>query len=59
MFPKNLEKKSILNNIGQDIDLHNYGKQRNIVLNPNKKEKNRFLNFLSTENDRKPSSETY
>ena len=39
---KRSQLKSITNKIGKDISLHNYPKQRNLVVNLNKKEKKKF-----------------
>ena len=55
---KRSQLKSIANKTGKDIDLHKFRKQRNLVVNLNKKEKKKFLNSLSIENDRKPFWET-
>ena len=50
--------KKIANKTGKDIGLYNFRKQRNRVVNLNKKEQNKFLNSLSIENDSKPFWET-
>ena len=50
--------KSIANKTGKDINLYNIRKHRNLVVNRNKKEKKKFLNFLSIENDTQPFRET-
>ena len=50
--------KSITNKTGKDISLYNFRKQRNRVVDLNKKEQNKFLNSLSIENDSKPFWET-
>ena len=52
---KRSQLKSIANKTGKDIDLYNFRKQRNLVVNLNKKEK--ILNSLSIENDSKPFQE--
>ena len=54
---KRSQLKSIANKTCKDIDLYNFRKQRNLVVNLNKKEKE-ILNSLSTENDSKPFWET-
>ena len=51
---KRSQLKSIVNKTGKDIDLYKFRKQRNLVVNINKKEKRKFLNTLSIENDSKP-----
>ena len=51
---KRSQLKSIGNKTGKDIDLYKFRKQRNLVVNINKKEKKKFLNTLSIENDSKP-----
>ena len=51
--------KSITNKTGKDISLYNFRKQRNRVVDVNKKEQNKFLNSLSIENDSKPFWETW
>ena len=45
--------KSIANKTGKDINLHNFRKQKNLVVNLHKEEKKKFLNSLSIENDSK------
>ena len=55
---KRSQLKSIANKTGKDIDLHKFRKQRNLDVNLNKKEKKKFLNSLSIENDIKPFWET-
>ena len=55
---KRSQLKSIVNKAGKDIDLYKLRKQRNLVVNLNKKEKKTFLNSLSIENDSKPFWET-
>ena len=50
--------KSIASKTGKDIDLYKFRKQRKLVVNLNKIEKKKFLNFLSAENDSKPFWET-
>ena len=50
---KRSQLKSIANKSGKDIGLYNFQKQRNLVVNLNKKEKKKFLNSLSIENDSK------
>ena len=55
---KRSQLKSIANKIGKDIDLYNFRKQRNLVVNLNKKEKKKYLNSLLIENDSKPFWET-
>ena len=52
---KRSQLKSIVN---KDIALHNFQKQRNLVVNLNKKEKKKFLNSLLLENDSKLFWET-
>ena len=47
-----------MNKTGKDIDLYKFRKQRNLAVNLNKKEKKKFLNSLSIENDSKPFWET-
>ena len=54
---KRSQLKSIANKTCKDIDLYNFRKQRNLVVNLNKKEKE-ILNSLSMENDSKPLWET-
>ena len=51
--------KSITNKTGKDISLYNFRKQRNRVVDLNKKEQNKLLNSLSIENDSKPFWETW
>ena len=51
--------KSIANKTGKDIDLHKFRKQRILDVNLNKKEKKKFLNFLSIGNDIKPFWKTF
>ena len=51
---KKSQLQSIANKTGKDIDLSKLRKQRNLVVNLNKKEKNKCLNFLSIEYDSKP-----
>ena len=46
---KRFQLKGIANKTGKDIGLHNFRKQRNLVVNLNKKEKKKFLNSLSME----------
>ena len=41
---KRSQVKSIANKTGKDIDLYNFPKQRNLVVNLDKKEKKKFLN---------------
>ena len=53
---KRSQLKSITNKTGKHINLYKFRKQRNLVVNLNKKEKNNFLNSSSTEN--KPFWET-
>ena len=48
---KRFQLKGIANKTGKDIGLHNFRKQRNLVVNLNKKEKKKFLSSLSMEND--------
>ena len=55
---KRSQLKSIANKSGKDIGLYNFQKQRNLVVNLNKKEKKKFLNSLSIENDSKSFWET-
>ena len=55
---KRSQLKSIANKSGKDIGLYNFQKQRNLVVNLNKKEKKKFLNSLPIENDSKPFRET-
>ena len=55
---KRSQLKRIANKTGKDIDLYNFRKQRKLVVNLNKKEKKKFLNSLSIENDSKPFWET-
>ena len=50
--------QSIANKTGKDIDLYKFQKQRNLVVNLNKKVKNKFLNSLLIEYDSKPFWET-
>ena len=54
---KRSQLKSIANKTCKDIDLYNFRKQKNLVVNLNKKEKE-ILNSLSMENDSKPLWET-
>ena len=56
---KSSQLKRVANKTGKYIDLHNFRKQRNVVVNLNEKEKKKFLNSLSLENDSKPFWETY
>ena len=51
---KRFQLKSIANKMNKDIDLYNFRKQQNLVVNLNKKEKKKFLNSLLIENDSKP-----
>ena len=46
---KRFQLKGIANKTGKDIGLYNFRKQRNLVVNLNKKEKKKFLNSLSME----------
>ena len=46
---KRFQLKSIANKMNKDIDLYNFRKQQNLVVNLNKKEKKKFLNSLSME----------
>ena len=55
---KRSQLKPIASKTGKDIDLYNFRTQRNLVINLNKKEQNKFLSSLSTENDSKPFCET-
>ena len=55
---KSSQLKSIANKTGKDVDLYEFRKQRNIVVNVDKKEEKNFLNSLSTGNDSKPFWET-
>ena len=55
---KRSQLKSIASKTGKDIDLFKFRKQRNLGVNLNKKEKEKFINSLSIENDSKPSWET-
>ena len=50
--------QTIANKTGKDIDLSKLRKQRNLVVNLNNKEKNKFLNSLLIEYDSKPFQET-
>ena len=51
---KRSQSKSIANETGKDMmDLYKFQKQRNLVVNLNIKEKKKFLNSLSMENDSK------
>ena len=50
---KSSQLKSIVNRTGKGIDLYKFQKQRNL------KEKKKFLNSLSIENDSKPFCETH
>ena len=51
---KRSQLKNIANKTGQDIDLYKFWKQRNLVANLNKKERKKFLDSKSIENDSKP-----
>ena len=51
---KRSQLKSIANKTGKDINLQNFRKQSNLVVNLKQKEKKKFLNSLSIENDSKP-----
>ena len=55
---KRSQLKSIANKTGKDIDLYKFQKQRNLVVSFNKKEKKKFLNCLSIENNSKLFWET-
>ena len=55
---KRSQSKSIANKTGKDMDLYKFQKQRNSVVNLNIKEKKKFLNSLSIENDSKAFWET-
>ena len=55
---KRSQLKSIANKTGKDIDLYNFRKQINLVVNYNKKENKKFQNSLWIENDSKPFWET-
>ena len=55
---KRYQLQSIANKTSKDIDLHKLQKQRNLVVNLNKKEKNKLINSLSIEYDREPLWET-
>ena len=50
---KRSQLKNIANKTGKDIDLYKFRKQRNLVVNFNKKEKKKSLNSLPIENDGK------
>ena len=50
---KRSQLKGVANKTGKDIDLCKSRKQRNLVVNPNNKEKKKFLNSLFIENDSK------
>ena len=47
---KRFQLKGIANKTGKDIGLYNFRKQRNLIVNLNKKEKKKFQNSLSMEN---------
>ena len=47
---KRFQLKGIANKTGKDIVLYNFRKQRNLIVNLNKKEKKKFQNSLSMEN---------
>ena len=55
---KRSQLKSVANKTGKDIDLYKFQKQRDLVVNLNKKEENKFLNSLSIKNDSKLFWET-
>ena len=59
---KAIIKRSLLKSIaiktGKDIDLYNFRKQKIQVVNLNKNEKKKFLNYLSIQNDSNPFWET-
>ena len=55
---KRFQSKGIANKAGKDINLYNFRKQRNPVVNLNKKAKKKFPNSLSMENDSNPFWET-
>ena len=55
---KRSQLKSIANKTCKDTDLYKFRKQRNLVVNLNKKEKKKFIISLSIENDSKPFWET-
>ena len=55
---KRSQLKSIANKTGKDIDLHKFWKQKNLVVNVNKKKKKKFLNSFSIGNGSKPFWET-
>ena len=55
---KKSQLQSTANKKGKDIDLYKFQKQRNLVVNLHKKEKNKFLNSLLIECDSKPFWET-
>ena len=56
---KRSQLKSFANKTSKDIDLYKFRKQRNLVVNLNKKEKKNFLNFIPVGNDSKPFWEKY
>ena len=51
---KKSQLQSTANKKGKDIDMYKFQKQRNLVVNLHKKEKNKFLNSLLIECDSKP-----
>ena len=55
---KRSQLKTIANKTGKDNNPPNLRKQRNQIVNLNKKEKKKFLNSLSTKNHSKPFWET-
>ena len=55
---KRSQLKSIANKTDKDIDPNHFRKQRNLVVNLNKKEEKKFLNSYSMVNGNKPFRKT-